>query len=219
MTGHTDIVQQGSNVVSIFDFQPERVFPSTTEVEAYWHKIRGNRMLPSRSDVDPRGIENSLEYAFILERIAPGLARFRLTGSHLTDLMGMDVRGMPMTSLFMPEARKDMGQYIERLFDTPEIISLSLTAPDGFRRPALFANMVLLPLKSDLGDVSRALGCLVSHGTVGRTPRRFEISDAQCTALSDRPVQRSAPAVERPQVQKPVRPVSGPKLTLLSFDT
>ena len=37
------------------------------------------------------------------------------------------------------------------------------------------ARMILLPLKSDLGDVSRALGCLVCLGPVTATPRRFDV--------------------------------------------
>ena len=38
--------------------------------------------------------------------------------------------------------------------------------------------MLLLPLKSDLGDVSRVLGCLVVQGEVGQTPRRFDLAQA-----------------------------------------
>ena len=60
--------------------------------------------MPRRAEIDPRGIENALEYAFILERIAPGMARIRLAGIHLSDLMGMEVRGMPLTS-FIDAAR------------------------------------------------------------------------------------------------------------------
>jgi hypothetical protein len=43
----------------------------------------------------------------------------------------------------------------------------------------------MLPLRSDLGDVSRALGCLVTHGPVGRSPRRFEIMNCRVSALDD----------------------------------
>lgn len=39
--------------------------------------------------------------------------------------------------------------------------------------------MLLLPLKSDLGDVSRVLGCFVAHGEVGRSPRRFDVVGAK----------------------------------------
>ena len=37
--------------------------------------------------------------------MAPSVARFRLAGAHLSELMGMEVRGMPMTALFLPDAR------------------------------------------------------------------------------------------------------------------
>jgi len=36
-----------------------------------------------RSQIDPRGLEQVLPSAFILERIAPGVARFRIAEHHL----------------------------------------------------------------------------------------------------------------------------------------
>ncbi|NSX55309.1 PAS domain-containing protein [Parasulfitobacter algicola] len=212
-------IQSKDNVVSLFDFQPEQIVSSTDEVEKYWNKIRNGRMLPYRSDVDPRGIENSLEYAFIVERIAPGLARFRLTGSHLKDLMGMDVRGMPLTCMFTPESRKQMTGYIERLFDGPETISLSLTAETGMRRPQIFAKMVLLPLKSDLGDVSRALGCIVTQGKIGRSPRRFDIDFANCKLINSKPACQKLVQPQPSHQTETKKPDDiRPALTLLTFD-
>ena len=35
--------------------------------------------------------------------------------------------------------------------------------------------MVLLPLRSDLGDIDRVLGGIALNGQIGRTPRRLEI--------------------------------------------
>ncbi|MEM9129958.1 MAG: hypothetical protein AAGA97_09595, partial [Pseudomonadota bacterium] len=43
----------------------------------------------------------------------------------------------------------------------------------------LQGTMVILPLRSDLGDISRALGCLVTSGEIGEGPRRFKIRDIQ----------------------------------------
>ena len=37
------------------------------------------------------------------------------------------------------------------------------------------ARMLLLPLKSDLGDVTRAMGAIVTDGAIGRNPRRMVI--------------------------------------------
>ncbi len=44
--------------------------------------------------------------------------------------------------------------------------------------------MILLPLKSDLGDCSRILGVLVADGDFGRSPRRFDIADTQIRDLA-----------------------------------
>ena len=195
--------QNAQNVVSMTNYQPDTGFSAVAQVEAYWEALRGARLLPKRSEVDPRGLEAALEYAFILERIAPGIARIRIAGSHLSDLMGMEVRGMPLTALFAPNARRQIADGLEEVFQTPATANLRLTSPGGAGRAQLDARMVLLPLKSDLGDVSRVLGCLVSRGEMGTAPRRFDLTEqnvqtivpGQRTAMSEAP-KAPAPAAE-----------------------
>lgn len=169
--------QNAQNVVSMSDYQPESCFTVIAQVEAYWEALRVGRLLPKRSQIDPRGIEQALEYAFILERIAPGIARLRIAGGHLSDLMGMEVRGMPLTAMFAPNSRRQIADSLEEVFQTPATAHFHMTSPGGTGRAALDARMVLLPLKSDLGDVSRVLGCLVSHGNLGLAPRRFDVTE------------------------------------------
>ena len=82
--------------------QPARV---VADLRAYWDELRQGRAVPTRADVQPAGIGDGLDYAFILERIAPGAARFRLAGRHLVDLMGMEVRGMPLCSVLNAGSR------------------------------------------------------------------------------------------------------------------
>ncbi len=170
-----DSGSEGAQVVSLAALAEDTRFPALTELEEYWRDLKGERLLPARSEVDPRRIENALEYAFVLERIAPGMARFRLAGMHLNELMGMEVRGMPLTTFFAPEARKRVSAALEQVFDAPAVARLSLSGETGIGRPSMEARMLLLPLKSDFGDVSRAIGCLSTLGAVGRTPRRFSI--------------------------------------------
>lgn len=148
-------------------------------MRAYWDSLRHGRAVPSRADVEPQGIRAMLDFSFILERIAPGAARFRLAGRHLVDLMGMEVRGMPVCSLLNPDSRGRLSDVMETVFKGPQIAEISLHSRAAYGRPALSGRMLLLPLKSDLGDITRALGCLVGEGEIGRGPRRFDIlSDA-----------------------------------------
>ncbi|NIY78530.1 MAG: PAS domain-containing protein [Rhodobacteraceae bacterium] len=181
----------GSNVVSLMPRRNEMHFPALKTVEAYWEGLRNGRPVPSRAEVDPRGMQSALEFAFILERIAPGVARFRLAGMHLTDLMGMEVRGMPLTAMFVPESRAKLSEALEAVFETPQITVITLKAERGIGRGAMDAQLLLCPLKSDLGDVNRVLGCLQSKGEIGRQPRRFEVVDIQSRPLLGNPADQS----------------------------
>ncbi|PCD76908.1 PAS domain-containing protein [Pseudothioclava arenosa] len=171
-----------------------------SELRGYWEGLRNGRLVPARADVDPRGIERALEYAFVLERVAPGMGRFRLSGMHLNDLMGMEVRGMPLTALFTAPARQRIAELTETMFHDPAVVEITLRAEAGIGKPPLGAKLLMLPLTSDLGDISRALGCLIAEGAIGRAPRRFEVAGAEVAPiLQDLPMQRGT----RPEPQAP----------------
>jgi hypothetical protein len=150
---------------------------------AYWNSMRKGHDVPRRSDIDPRRIEPLLSNAFIAERIAPGITRLRIAGMHLSDLMGMEVRGMPLSSFIAPADRDDFALNLVDVFDRPATLRLDLRGKSGVGRPELTGTLIMLPLRSDLGDVSRALGCLISHGQIGRASRRFEIVNSHVEPL------------------------------------
>lgn len=149
------------------------------EVRTYWEALRAGRPVPLRSEVDPRGIEGALDCSFILERMAPRVARFRVAGGHLNDLMGMEVRGMPLTAMFSPASRGEVGAILADVFDRPAVAELTLQAETGPGRPALAARLLILPMRSDRGDIDRALGCMPSSGPIGLAPRRFALTEAE----------------------------------------
>lgn len=145
------------------------------EMRGYWEALRTGDRLPHRADLDPRGLKNCLHQALIAEQIAPGLARMRLAGATFTDIMGMEVRGMPLSALFDPMARAELETVVGQVFNGKLAVTLLLEAERGLGRPALTAQLLLLPMIGDLGEVDLMLGCLVLRGTAGRTPRRFHI--------------------------------------------
>ena len=192
-------------------------FAILQEVRAYWEALRIGGALPRREQIDPRGIAGALENVFLVERIAPGLARFRLAGMHLTDLMGMEVRGMPLSSLFDPDARPRLAEAVEQVFAGPSALDLWLEGERGIGRPALEARMCLLPLTGSLGEPSLALGCLASVGAIGRGPRRFALSGMVREPLVVRAA--AAPQVafaESPAAYLPPPPRGKPMLRLVS---
>ncbi|MEX0278150.1 MAG: PAS domain-containing protein [Ruegeria sp.] len=172
-------------IVAMDRFDSGRSLSPIRQAEAYWTALLNGAEVPMRSQIDPRGLENILEYTFVLEKIAPGLARFRLAGNHLTKIAGMEVRGMPLTAFFEPSARNDVTAHLNRVFDEPAVTELGLVSNGKLGRSRLQARMLLLPLKSDLGDISRVLGVMISDGTIGATPRRFGITDARIKPVSE----------------------------------
>lgn len=179
-----------SNVIAMSRHRTDTRFPHIATVEAYWHALRGPRAIPRRAEVDPRGIEGSLEYAFILEHVAPGVGRLRIAGAHLSDLLGMEVRGMPVSALFAPEARADLASCLEKVCVDPTIAALSLQAEPGIGKPVLEARLLLLPLRDESGVVNRVLGCLDCNGSIGRAPRRFSIMSRRLTQITGHDVAR-----------------------------
>ncbi|MBV7379358.1 PAS domain-containing protein [Maritimibacter dapengensis] len=179
---------KGTNVISITPIRDQLNFPSIRRVEAYWEGLRNGRLMPARREVDPRGISDVLEFAFVLEKIAPGVARFRLAGMHLNDLMGMEVRGMPITAMFLPEARRDLKTLLETVLESPAKVKVTLDSDHGLTRPKLEAQMVLLPLKDEQGRPTRVFGALQAKGKIGRGPRRFRIQSKEIDPiLGDEP--------------------------------
>ncbi|WP_170607017.1 PAS domain-containing protein [Ruegeria arenilitoris] len=181
----TDANSDFGKIIAMDRFDSGRSLSPIRQAEAYWTALLTGGEVPMRSQIDPRGLENILEYTFVLERIAPGLARFRLAGSHLTKLAGMEVRGMPLTAYFEPSARGAVTRHLDRVFSQPAIAELGLVSSGKLGRAKLQARMLLLPLKSDLGDISRALGVLVSDGPIVSTPRRFTIAENKIRTVHD----------------------------------
>lgn len=162
-------------------------FAAIQQVRAYWEGLRNGPTLPRRDQIDPRGIAGALENAFVLERIAPGIARFRLAGMHIVDLMGMEVRGMPLSAMFDPAGRTALGIALEKVFTAPAILDLHLEAERSIGKPTLSARMMILPILGNAGKPDMALGCMVTSGTLGRSPRRFAISNLMLDTLPTKP--------------------------------
>lgn len=169
----------GSDIVDLLASEPMAAkFSAPALLEGYWDGLSEGQSVPYRSQLDPRAIEAVLEYSFVLERIAPGVCRFRLAGNHLNELMGQEVRGMPATAMFQAESRKEISRMLEKVCSQACLMDVHLTAESGFGRGALQARLFLAPLLDDRGNVTRILGCLQSQGRIGRQPRRFSVMNA-----------------------------------------
>jgi len=157
-------------------FQSKTSLTPIRQVEAYWTALCQGTRLPRRSEIDPKAIFDALKHTFIIERIAPGIARIRVAGQALHRTTGLDLWGMPLTCLFTPAGRTALHSVCERLFDAPATLTLRLGVAGS---DTLAAHMVLLPLTDDSGQINRAIGVLVDTGTQNSTAVRYDIADSE----------------------------------------
>ena len=195
----------GGNVVPLFTERQKMSFPAIAQMDAYWEALRDGRAMPERAEVNPRGLEGALEFSFMLEPVAPGVGRFRIAGRHLVDLLGMEVRGMPMSSFFEPSARNQINRVLSEVVNSGKVADVELFSDLSIGRPALTGRLFLAPLSNGSGKTERVLGCLQTEGKPGRAPRRFQIDNVHLrrivvTAPTKDPVEKPiAPAFAEPQ--------------------
>ncbi len=190
-----------AEIVDLLDRRGLRSDPVLMQVEAYWDGLRNGRDAPERAEVDPRGLSGVLPNCFVLERIAPGLAQFRVAGQAICDQMGLEMKGVPFSTMFLPEARDQLESVLERVFSEPETVRMVVTSPGGLKGKRLEGQMLLLPLRSDQGSITRAMGCVVLNGLHGQKPRRLDIA-----AVAQRMIPQGRPLLTRPGAEDTPRP-------------
>ncbi len=149
----------------------------------HWNALRQGDNVPNRREIDPRVFPDALENTFIFERIAKSDFRVRLAGMNLCDMMGMEVRGLSAAAFMQSDERTHIQNLLEQVLARPAIGELQLEGRDTADN-RLGVSMILLPLRSDLGDVTRVIGCISYPQTPFNAPLRFAIKSQKLTPLS-----------------------------------
>ena len=110
---------------------------------------------------------------------------------------------MPLTSFITPPGRRQISDTLEEVFQRPAVCEIRLSAERAAGKPQMDARMLMLPLKSDLGDVSRILGCLVARGDIGRSPRRFDVIGTKMRPIVTPAAMPQPDLVEAQKVKQP----------------
>lgn len=169
--------------------QTDLDYPMVACVCAHWASLRRPHNLPARASLDPSAMAPALPNVFLGEFISPSVARIRLCGHAVEDVMGMDLRGMPLTALFGAAARSDIMAALAQIGRGVRV-TLSLQAEPGFGQPEMVAQLALMPLTDDDGRITHVLGVLERHGQIGRRPRRFASAHVQPVMTDTAPMLR-----------------------------
>jgi hypothetical protein len=152
-----------------------------SSLKSYWDRLRAGRVAPYRAEIDPRQFESALENTFIVEKLAPDTMRVRLAGTKICEMMGMEMRGMEPGALIQEADRVRFERLLNVVMNEPAVIELKLAAPN--RAGVYRAKMLLMPLRSDFGDINRVIGCTSGDGDLFAAPLAFAIEDVAVTPV------------------------------------
>lgn len=71
-------------------------------LDAWWHSKASARSLPDRADLDPAEIPALLPYILLSEIVRPFRIRYRLLGTEVVKIAGMDFAGCYLDELIPP---------------------------------------------------------------------------------------------------------------------
>ena len=152
-----------------------------SSLKTYWDRLRAGRVAPYRAEIDPRQFEPALENMFIIEKLAPDNMRIRLAGMKICEMMGMEVRGMQPGFLIDEADRLRFDRLLNVVMNEPAVVELKLAAPN--RAGTYRATMLMMPLRSDFGDINRVIGCTSGEGDLFAPPLAFAIEDVAVTPV------------------------------------
>jgi hypothetical protein len=133
--------------------------PALRAAAGYWDGLRAGMLVPPRMALDPAGMRPLLQRAAILERARPGTVRIRLGGARISEMMGMEVRGLPFRALFDLADRGSVTAEIERALADPSVLVIDAASPAPRYQPQarLRTRLLILPMSDRAHTINRAL--------------------------------------------------------------
>jgi hypothetical protein len=134
----------------------------TSELFAYWNRLRGTRAAPERREIAPASIGKYLADTFIVQAIGPGEPRFRLAGTRICSVYGRELRGASFASLWQIKDRSNIVRLIKNSMTNKSVVQLTYEGKSSRGRRALF-ELILLPLASEANE-RHLMGMIISLG-------------------------------------------------------
>jgi hypothetical protein len=85
---------------------------SNLELFKYWNKLRGARLAPDRSEIDPGEIRKVLGDTFVFEADGHGNFPLRIAGTRLCALFGRELKGESFVNLWHQSGQSTVRELI-----------------------------------------------------------------------------------------------------------
>lgn len=162
--------------------------PSIKALYEYWHGLRGNRIAPTRAELDPKQIAQELGDIFLLEGAAENFS-FRLAGSRMVASLGQALTGKSFDAIWLANARASARKALTSASEEGEPVLIGIRAYEPLpsenpldrpqKRPPMEASQWLQPRWPNLRAADGApqqerRGTLISAGEMLLLPLRHQ---------------------------------------------
>jgi hypothetical protein len=165
----------------------------------YWKSLRGGSALPDQSKIQPRALKKILPHVFILDGTDCDNPLYRLAGTAICDLFGLELRGCSFLANWETQSRRTVASLLHCALDSREPVFLRSVATHsggGWTE----CEIVLAPLAHNGATGGRFLGAMQPIAQVPRlrygdiVSQRLVVSDLGNGAVVKTEIKREASA-------------------------
>ncbi|KAB2913148.1 MAG: PAS domain-containing protein [Hyphomicrobiaceae bacterium] len=125
----------------------------------YWNGVRAGRIAPRRLEIEPARIAGILAETFMLERVTATEFHFRLAGSRLCELFGLELRGTNFLDGWSAADRAVLERQLATVCEQGAVATLTVEAGADVRS-RIEIEVILLPLVHAGTKVERIIGAM-----------------------------------------------------------
>jgi hypothetical protein len=156
------------------DIASDLTSPRLKELFFYWRAKKGERVAPSRSDIQPQEIKRLLPIIYLMDVVPePQRFRFRLVGTGIVDYFGEEITGRYLDELELNLPMDELlDQYREAVRERRAFHRRWLYTKRDRRR--LEYERIILPLSAD-GTAINMLLCAAAWKDIDATRAQFGV--------------------------------------------
>ena len=135
--------------------------PTSSQLYAYWDRVRNGRIAPRRFEIEPAKIAALLPETFIAEGAGLLGFRFRLAGTKICEQFGRELRGADLLELWEASDRAAVASLLRNVFTDAAVGHGRFRAFAANERQVIF-ELILLPLIHAGESINRVLGAITA---------------------------------------------------------
>jgi hypothetical protein len=172
---------QNTDTIHVRATPEEMLHPGSRALFRYWDALLGEMSAPPRDWLDLKKIRTLVPFVFMIERKAGRAYVWRLAGTRVCQLWGLELTGKAALAQGDRFERETIARLFDRVIDThqPFILHFSLNSAAGI---SVAAEFVGLPLRARNGAGTYVFGVIMPFCDVRRPPRD-QITGSELTAV------------------------------------